>query len=358
MSRVLVAEDEESLLDIVSSVVAALGHEVVQARDGDEALELARAAQPDLVVSDFMMPHRTGLDLLREVRADAALASVPFILISSARPPGANEATAFLAKPISLDEFEAAVASALRESDGARSRGTAAPARSRDADPSPAEEMLHWVVHELKTPLSAIQLNAEVALQRADVARDADARHRAEVVLRQARRMRGRIDALLDAAALADRRVVLRRERVDLAAWVRDLGVEWRERAPSVAWSVTVPTRPLFAEVDLERLRQVVDNLLSNAVKYGGDAREVRVELGTSPGRAVLQVIDRGPGIPAAELPHLFERFRRADGARGGGHGLGLYIASELARLHGGVLRARSAPGEGSTFTLTVPLGG
>jgi signal transduction histidine kinase len=82
----------------------------------------------------------------------------------------------------------------------------------------------------------------------------------------------------------------------------------------------------------------------------------VEVGLALTPGLAVVSVRDWGPGIPAAELPNLFDRFHRADADAGRGHGLGLYIANALARLHGGSLTAKSTLGEGSTFSVRLPL--
>ncbi len=99
----------------------------------------------------------------------------------------------------------------------------------------------------------------------------------------------------------------------------------------------------------------MLDNLLSNAVKYGRPANRVDVRAEASPGRALIHVRDHGQGISASELPRIFDRFHRAEGATGEGHGLGLYIAAALAKLHGGSLHARSQRGEGATFTLTLP---
>jgi signal transduction histidine kinase len=108
--------------------------------------------------------------------------------------------------------------------------------------------------------------------------------------------------------------------------------------------------------LDTERVRQVLNNLLSNAVKYRGSVPRVELTLSSSPGLAVIQVRDWGVGMPASRLPTIFDRYRRADEDSARGHGLGLFIASELARLHGGSLAVRSALGEGSTFTLRLPL--
>jgi two-component system sensor histidine kinase/response regulator len=99
-----------------------------------------------------------------------------------------------------------------------------------------------------------------------------------------------------------------------------------------------------------------LNNLLSNAVKYGGPAKRVDVTLSSSPGLALIEVRDWGEGIAASKLPTIFERFHRADAADGRGHGLGLFIAAALTRLHGGNLAAHSELGKGSTFTFRLPL--
>jgi len=131
---------------------------------------------------------------------------------------------------------------------------------------------------------------------------------------------------------------------------------EWRELQPEVHFELRCTEDSLPLHFDAVRLRQVLDNLVSNAVKYGGEARRVEVALSTTPGLAVVSVRDWGQGIPAAELRSIFDRFHRADSNEGRGHGLGLYIASALARLHGGSLTVKSALGEGSTFSLRLPL--
>ncbi len=356
MSRVLVVDDEEALLDIVGDIVGSLGHDVIRAHDGEEALALAQRAPPDLIVSDFMMPRRTGLGLLDAVRADAALASVPFILMSAARPPVSLVATAFLAKPVGLEILEASVRAALQDvRAGVHGTGAGSSTGPRALPAGAADELLNWVAHELKTPLSAVRLNAEIALRQADRGDDPAARRPAAVILRQVERMRGLIDAILDAASLADGQAILRCERRDLRDFLGDAVCEWREQAPGVALVLTLPDAPVHADIDPVRLRQVLDNLLSNAVKYGLPAGPVGVTLEVGPSRAVIVVTDQGPGIAASEVPHLFERFRRAADAKGRGHGLGLFIASELTRLHGGTLRVQSTVGQGATFSLTLP---
>ncbi len=348
---VLIADDEEALLDVLSEVVAALGHEVLRAGDGEDALLQARARAPDLIITDHMMPRRSGMELLRALREDPRLSDVPVIVMSAVRPRGVDEAWRYLPKPISLEDFEAVIEAGLASAPpGARAASASAVAEPPQA--TPAEELLQWVAHELKTPLSSAQLAAELQLKRLAQA-DASERAPVEVVLRQLARMQAFVQAALDAGQLQEGRVELERRRLDLAAWLDQRADDWRAAHPTLELSLAPSREPVLVRVDPERLGQVLDNLVSNAVRHGGPRVDVRVD--AAPGAAHVHVTDHGPGIPAAELPRLFTRFHRASGATASGHGLGLFIASSLARLHGGTLTARSELGQGATFTLTLP---
>jgi len=110
---------------------------------------------------------------------------------------------------------------------------------------------------------------------------------------------------------------------------------------------------------DRDRLRQIVDNLLSNVRAHTPEGAPVRVSLERRNGSAVVEVADSGPGMSAEEATHVFERFYRADASRSrasGGIGLGLSIVAAVAEAHGGSVSARSEPGHGSTFRITLPL--
>ncbi len=142
----------------------------------------------------------------------------------------------------------------------------------------------------------------------------------------------------------------MRPERVELgallAAVVRSRG--WDDR-------VALETREVILQTDRRRVERIVSNLVGNAVGHGG--RGVRVRLGAEGERALIEVSDRGPGIAPEQLPHVFERFYKADPARSGsGSGLGLSIALENARLLGGEIEVRSEPGVGTTFRLLLPV--
>jgi signal transduction histidine kinase len=357
MSLVLIAEDEEAMLEIFAQVVEDLGHRTLRASNGEEALMLARTEPPDLVVSDHMMPRRTGVELLRALRADERLKTVPFLLLSAARPRGMEEADVFLSKPVELDTFEEAVQRVIN-AHPAKAPEALSPPRTERATATAREEMLNWVAHEIKTPLSSARLNAQLLLRKLGETGASEETQRTESILRQLDRMNGLVTSILDAARLSEGKVALKRESGDLAAFLVDVVHDWRELQPQVDFTLRGADERLELSFDSERVRYILNNLLSNAVKYGGESRRVDVVLSPTPGLALVQVRDWGQGIPASELPNIFERFHRAELAQGQGHGLGLYIAAALARLHGGSLAAQSALGEGSTFTLRLPLPG
>jgi two-component system, sensor histidine kinase and response regulator len=356
---VLVAEDEEALLEVFASVVTDLGHTVLSAHAGDEALGLARAHQPDLIISDHMMPGLTGVDFLRAVRGDERLADTPFILVSAVLPQGAHEANAYLAKPVSLKTFEHMVREGLRASstrqlerpDGAPL--TQAPENGLNLVRA---EMLSWVAHEIKTPLSSARMNLEMMIRNLSGDGAEAQRKRGTQALRQIDRMATLVNSVLEASQLSDGRIKLEREMCDLRSFLRGVVQYWRDTRPDFEFTLALPSEEVTAWIDSERVRQVLNNLISNAVKYGGTSAPVALSLELSPGRVIIAVTDRGPGMDAAELPRIFDRFHRAEGSTGQGHGLGLYIASALARLHGGTLQVRSQRGEGACFMLSLPL--
>ncbi|HZH02676.1 MAG TPA: hybrid sensor histidine kinase/response regulator [Myxococcaceae bacterium] len=353
MKKVLLADDEEALLEVLTDIVSGLGHTALAAHNGEEALVMARTELPDLIVSDQMMPRRTGVEFLRAIRADPRLASTPFILMSAAQPRDALEADRFLAKPVGLAQFETAVEEALR-------RAPPVPAGSAVASEASfnlaREEMLAWVAHEVKTPLSSARMHAELLLRRFSAPEDVRDRRRAESLVRQLDRMTGLVNSVLDAAKLAEGRLMLQRTRVDLRELLPLVVANWRDTQPDYQFDLYLPVEaPVESDLDPERFRQVLDNLLSNAVKYGLPSKRVEVALTALPQSASVQVTDYGPGIERHELPHIFDRFYRAPGSEGEGHGLGLYIAAALARVHGGSLEVDSQRGQGTSFTVKLP---
>ncbi|MCC6628309.1 MAG: HAMP domain-containing histidine kinase [Chloroflexi bacterium] len=220
------------------------------------------------------------------------------------------------------------------------------------------QEFVANVSHELRTPLTSVRGFVE-ALSDGTVSDEAGRRRSLAVIGAELRRLQRLVTGLLDLSRFESGQVALRRESVDLAAVVAQCGeiVSARAEEAGVTLIVEVPSPSPFVTGDADRLEQVIANLLDNALRYTPTGGRVGLRLMSDSGQARVAVADTGPGVPAAAVPHLFERFFTADPARAGhGAGLGLAIAREIALAHGGDIEVASRVGEGSTFTLVLPL--
>lgn len=219
------------------------------------------------------------------------------------------------------------------------------------------DAFLATAAHELRTPLTALRLQVQnlmrLASSGAQLANEALS-VKLERLVRQTERVNSLINLLLDVSRMTVGQLELRRSRFDLAALTRDILARGAEEHASVGIVVEVNAEPAIGEWDEERLEQVLANLVSNAIKYGNGG-PVRVDVRAEATRAVLTVSDRGHGIPAADHRRIFERFERAHAGSQSGMGLGLWIVREIVAAHGGSVVVSSAPGQGSTFTVSLP---
>lgn len=210
--------------------------------------------------------------------------------------------------------------------------------------------------HELQTPLTSVRGYAEL-FRRGAAADPEDLATAMRRIEAEAARMGVLVDDLLLLARLDQGRPVERRP-VDLAAIAGELAADARVVEPDRPITVAVGG-PVVVEGDDARLRQVVGNLLANARAHTPPGTPVTVTTTARDGQAVLEVADRGPGLAPEHARRVFERFFRADPSRArasGGSGLGLSIVAAIAEAHGGRAEIESAPGEGATFRLVLPL--
>ena len=215
--------------------------------------------------------------------------------------------------------------------------------------------------HELKTPLTILRSGIERAITHPKA--PPEVMEVLEETLVEVNRMAELVDALLTLARADEGRAPLHLEPVEL----KDVLSEVSETAgilgeqARVAVSVAVPERSITIAVDPSRIRQLLMNLLTNAIKYTPQGGEVAIDWEQVDGNVVLSVRDTGVGIAPGDLPHIFDRFWRADQARrrsGGrpGVGLGLAISKWIVEAHGGTIAVESRPGRGTTFTVTLPI--
>jgi signal transduction histidine kinase len=213
--------------------------------------------------------------------------------------------------------------------------------------------------HELRAPLTTIRGYTSM-LQDGDLGRLDDRALTALAAIHAAASSSlGMLDRLVELARLESGEEALHRERKDLDVLVAAAVAPVREAASARGVMLEVEASG-EARVDAEEIVIAIRNLLANALKYAADGGVVKVSARRLDGSAVIEVADRGPGIPAAELDRLFEPYYRTqldrdDGADGSG--LGLYIVRRIAELHGGEATVKSSPGHGATFRLRLPAG-
>ncbi len=212
------------------------------------------------------------------------------------------------------------------------------------------------VAHELRTPISVLMTEAQSALERERCSEDY--RETILTTLRSAKRMSDLIESLLELAQIQSAADASWAE-CDLAALTAEVIESHRSLADAHGIEISTELAHAPCMADLGQLVQIVANLLINAIRHNQPGGHVFIRSITDTGHAILRVQNTGPGIPTADLPHVFKRFYRADASRNrktGGVGLGLAICKAIADAHGADLSVSSDAVNGTTFTLTMAL--
>jgi signal transduction histidine kinase len=385
--RVLVVDDEEAVLLTIQSILELDGYEVVATTSGEHALELLHNEHFDLVLTDLRLENGIdGIELLRELRRTSADA-VSIMLtgygsLDSAVSALREGAYDYLLKPSDVLELRMTVSRGLERSRLAaqlrdrlrdleqanetiralnlelESRVDRATAALRE-EIAAKDEFMATVSHDLKSPLTFIKGMANLRRRRAVSTPETEGLIDAlGQIESSAGRMAQQLDEIVDASRLeAGRPLELRRGPTDLVELARNAVAEHQTTSDRHVLHVEASEPRLTGLWDRIRLGRVLDNLLDNAVKFSPRGGAITVVLGVDGPDAVLSVRDFGEGIPEADLPHIFERFRRGGNVEGRipGTGIGLHGVQRIVELHNGTIAVSSQLGQGTTFTIRLP---
>jgi signal transduction histidine kinase len=218
------------------------------------------------------------------------------------------------------------------------------------------------VSHELKTPLALIRLFAET-LELGRVPSKDKAKQYHRIINKESRRLTQLINNILDFSRIEAGRKEYRFVKADVAAVVRDVVDAYRFQIEQQGFTLDLEIAESLPEieVDPEALSQALINLVNNAIKYSPDEKHIRVSVESQDGRVLVTVADRGIGIPKADQKRIFEKFYRVESSlvhTTKGSGLGLALVQHIVEAHGGRVEVASVPGEGSRFTLVLPVDG
>jgi two-component system, NtrC family, sensor histidine kinase KinB len=219
-------------------------------------------------------------------------------------------------------------------------------------------DLVATVAHEFRTPLTSLHMAIHLCAEGAAGPVTDSQADLLGAARQDCDRLQAIVDDVLDLSRLQAGRIDLRTRPVDVRGLVSQAVavVEGSARVAGVSIAVEGGEEEIQAIADPERIDVVLANLLVNAVRHAPSGGRVVVRLRAGAGQVVVEVEDDGEGVPSQYLERIFERFFQVPGGRRGGIGLGLYISREIVRAHGGELSVRSTPGEGSTFSFTLPL--
>ncbi|QRF60549.1 hybrid sensor histidine kinase/response regulator [Variovorax sp. UC122_21] len=392
-SKLLIVDDLPENLVALEALIRAPGRSVFRAQSAEDALALLLEHEFALAIVDVQMPGMNGFELAEMMRGTERTRHIPLIFVSAAGRERnyafqgyESGAVDFLQKPLDPHAVISKVnvfvdlhrhRKALRHemellADAHRKQEELVAQlqvtqRELERAVRMRDDFMSMVSHELRTPLNTLYLEAQ--LRQLHVSKGNLAAFTADRLpamierdQRQIRNMVRLIDDMLDVTRMRKDALSIQPKPTDLAQLARAVVENLRQQAEAAGSEISLQAPAELPGVwDEFRIEQVLTNLLTNALRYGGGQPVAMVveRIGTgADGVARISVRDRGIGIALEDQARIFEQFERTEHSRkhAAGLGLGLYITRQIVSLHGGRIGVASEPGEGSTFSVELPL--
>jgi len=372
--RILIVNDEESIREMVGKIMNQMGHEVVTAKDGKEALEILRKGPFTILITDVKMPEMDGFELMKSARAE--FPTLPIICMTAHGASHtytdlvASGAADYITKPFTLDEMSAKLNRVLREKNLIRDLiRKSMEAESANEEMKQAEQMksnfISGVSQELRTPLTVIKEVFSLVLEERIGTLTQDQKEYLGMANKNILRLSSMIDALNDFSRIeSGKELKLKFEPVRLLpvideAWMA-LSQQLEEKKIAFENQLDPDTPIVFG--DRNRIVEAFINLISNGMKFTPPGGKITVgSKGLTENRDYLKVVvsDTGRSISAEDLPKIFDRFFQGQKIQEGMvTSLGLAITKEIIEGHQGVIQVETKPGNGNSFIFTLPLFG
>lgn len=358
---VLVADVDPANRAICVSALQTEGYRVVEASDGEQVLELLAREPVDVVMMSVVMAHLGGFETCRRIKGAPATRMLPVLLVTAlgereARLEGIEAgADDFISKPIDPKEVT------LRVRNAARGKELYDQLQSSFEELQRLEHLrdglTHMIVHDLRTPLTAIKGYASLLTSVAGIGMNEQQKSFAQKIVNQSNRLVEMVSSILDVSRLESDQMPITLESHDLSQLLLKQAETFSGQSESnLALELTAS---IHLPLDQELMGRVVMNLLSNAFKYTPAGETVTLRCEQDETHALIQVIDRGPGVPEDYRVKIFEKFAQVDSEshrRPYSSGLGLTFCHLVVEKHQGTIGVREAPGGGSDFWIKLPL--
>lgn len=368
--RILVVDDREEGARIIALLLEEEGHTVELALSGEEALAQIYADPPDVVILDVMMPDINGMEVLRRLRADEAFAELPIIMVTALGDTtdivrGIElGATDYLTKPPRFEILSARVRTQIKLKH-------LQDQRRKDLETLQRLNMLkdrfmQIAVHDLKNPLNNIIVGLDLITRYDELLpahEQAEYSQVIEMMNTSTFTMRTLINDFLDLSAIQAGQLELNLSHADVNHLIYDMVQQFSAyaREKMLALETNLDDHLPNVLLDKGRIGQVLSNLIGNAIKFSPPRGQVHISSRWLQTSSVVRVeiSDTGPGISEEDIQNLFQQHTKASNLPTGterSSGLGLSIARDLVKLHGGDIGVDSTPGEGSIFWFHLPV--
>lgn len=358
---VLVADADDANRTVCASALQNEGYRVVEARDGQEVLEILEREPVAVVLMGVIMDRLGGFEACRRVKSNPRTQMIPVLLVTALEEPSARidgmdaGADDFISKPIDPREVS------LRVRNAARGKSLYDQLQNSFEELQRLEQLrdglTHMLVHDLRTPLTAIKGYATLLSSSFSAGMNEQQQKFAGKIVSQSNRLVDMVSEILDVSKLESDEMPLDLGALNLTALCEELSEEWAEIPEKQLDLEAAPG--VTIQADGELLSRVLSNLLSNAFKYTPADKPVLLRLLKNAGEVEIQVVDHGPGVPDEYKEKIFEKFGQVAGTehkRAQSSGLGLAFCQLVITKHGGTIGVRDGATGGSVFWFKLPV--
>ncbi len=342
---ILAVDDIPDNLFLIKLALEQEGHQVVSVDNGITALEQIKQCPPSLILLDVMMPEMDGYEVTRRIRQQLNLPYIPIILITAREESSLIEgldagADEFIRKPVQIDELQARVRSMLRLKHTIDQR----------------ENFVSCITHDLRTPIIAANRMLTLIQEQAFGNTNQDIDNAISCVIKSNHNLLQMLNTLLESHHYEVGKKILSLIPCDLHQLIQEVVTELQPLATekNLQLKSDLEEDATLDKGDRLELRRVLTNLIGNAIKFT-DKGFVQVKLSKKPQQIIIEVEDTGIGISPQNQRAIFQKFHQGQHKRSG-KGLGLYLCRQIIQAHQGKISVNSQVGQGTKFTLSLPL--